>query len=335
MIKTPQSAFNKLIKDIEPSKTTKSRAKSAQSDLRKSLSKHEEFNEYYKESFLSGSYKRDTAIRPQKNGKDIDRPDIDIIVVTSHTLADSPTDVVHLLYKALNEKYTNVKKQRRSIRIETSDVDMDVVPIIQPYANIDTYYIADRELERWVETNPKKYTIWTTDVNDKAKGRFKPLVKLFKWWRRENKTVSKHPKGFILECITAESMSCSVKHYGELFVSMFKSFVEKYSWYISNNLVPTISDPGVPGNSITEGLTFSAFEGFYNKVKSHAEIGEKALNEEDEEIALNLWREVFGPRFPKFTSAKSYAELYSSIALSDSLEFPNRPVRPNKPDGFA
>lgn len=261
MANTPQSAFDNFVRDIEPSKTTKARASQAHTNLRDFLSKHGTFREVHVRTFLSGSYKRDTAIRPQKNGEDVERPDVDIIVVTNHSLDDLPADVVELLYKTLKEKYQVIRKQQRSVGIETTDADMDVVPAIEPVGHGGKPYIADRKLEEWIQTNPPKHTDWTTEVNTKTDGRFKPLVKMVKWWRRQNPTVSKKPKGFVLECFTAESMSFTEKQYGELFVGMLESFVSTYAWHISQGQVPFIPDPGVPGNSVTSGLSFAAFEG--------------------------------------------------------------------------
>jgi hypothetical protein len=335
MLNTPQSAFDNFVHDIEPSKTTKSCGAAAHYTLRDLLSKHDSFREVHAKTFLSGSYKRDTAIRPQKNSDDIERPDIDIVVVTNHLLTDSPADVVELLYQTLKDKYNTIRRQQRSVGIETDQVDMDVVPIIEPAGFGGRLYIADRKLERWIETNPPKHTDWTTEINKKADGRFKPLVKMIKWWRRANPTVNKKPKGFVLECLAAESMSFTEKHYGELFVGALENFVSTYAWHISQGLVPDVADPGVRGNSVTTGLTFPSFEAFYNKATLHAEIGRKALEVEDSEDALTMWRRIFGARFPKFGDAKNSEGLLSSATATDSLTFPNRAVRPNKPNGFA
>lgn len=335
MTNTPQSAFTQFLQDIEPSKTTKSRASTAHTTLRDFLASHDTFKELHVRTFLSGSYKRDTAIRPQKNGEDVERPDVDVIVVTDHSLDDSPADVVNLVYKTLKDEYETIRPQARSVGIETPQADMDVVPIIEPVGEGGTRYIADRKLEKWLETNPPKHTEWTTDMNTKAGGRFKPLVKMTKWWRRANPTISKKPKGFVLECFTAECMSLTESHYGELFVGTLEAFVSKYAWHIQQSLVPEIGDPGVPGSSVTTGLSFDAFEGYYKKAKAHAELGRQALEEEDADKAVTLWRKIFGQRFPKFGSAKKAAGLLTSVSATDSLTFPNRPLRPNKPDGFA
>lgn len=69
---------------------------------------------------------------------------------------------------------------------------MDVVPIISD--GYGGYLIPDIHLEEWLVTNPPAHTEWTVEVNKNANGRFKPLVKLFKWWRRENLSDLKRPK---------------------------------------------------------------------------------------------------------------------------------------------
>jgi hypothetical protein len=331
----PQERFNEFLSDIEPSSTTKQNASSSHTTLREYLADHENFIEFHVRTFLSGSYKRDTAIRPRKKNGDTERPDVDIIVETNHTLDDNPADLVDLLYKTLKKRYSNIRRQSRSVGIGTSKADMDVVPIIAPYGNGGQLYIPDRKLEQWLKTNPPEHTQWTIDTNAKSEGRFKPLVKMMKWWRRVNPTISKRPKGFVIECIVAECMDDGETYYGELLVKTLEEIVEKYSTYIAIKSLPFIQDPGVPENSVTNGMTFEAFEGFYNKAKTHAEIGRRALESENAEKATELWRKIFGDRFPSGKTKKSEDLLEAPIVASPTLTFPDRPVRPNKPQGFA
>ena len=330
----PQARFQEFLKDIEPSSTTKSNASSAHSRLRRFLQDHYEFSEYHKRTYLSGSYRRDTAIRPRLKTGEAERPDIDIVVETNHTTHDDPGDVVDLLYSTLAEEYSDIRKQSRSVGIETGTADMDVVPIISPYDDDSLLYIPDRKLQSWIRTNPPGHTTWTTEVNESAGGRFKPLVKLMKWWRRENPTVNKKPKGFVIECITAACMDRNETYYGELFVGLLDAIVRDYQTHVLIETVPVIEDPAVPGNNVTDGMSFSAFKGFYNKVKDHAAIGRQALEASNEEDATNYWRTIFGDRFPSTTTGTATGSLMGAPLIPD-LRFPNRPVKPNKPQGFA
>ena len=67
----PQARFQELLQNIEPSPTTKTNASEAQTDVRIFLKDDDEFGKYHVNDFLSGSYKRDTAIRPQKKKRRI------------------------------------------------------------------------------------------------------------------------------------------------------------------------------------------------------------------------------------------------------------------------
>lgn len=326
----PQARFTEFLSDIEPSTTTKNDAASAHTTLRDFLKDEEDFKEYHEDTFLSGSYKRDTAIRPQKKEDETERPDVDIIVETTHTCEDAPEEVIDLLYNTLEKKYSDPRLQERSVGIETSKADMDVVPVIK---HDGIYLIPDRKLGIWLPTNPPGHTTWTTETNKTAGKRFKPLVKLTKWWRRENPTSDKKPKGFVIECFAAYCMDYVEDYYGELFVQTLETIVEKYEWYISLRRVPSLPDPGIQSNSVTDGMTADAFIDFYNKIKEHAELGRKALNETDPEEATKLWKEIFGDRFPKTEGTNSKSLL--APAVTTQVTFPDESAGPKRPKGFA
>jgi predicted nucleotidyltransferase len=330
--------FTNLLADIEPSDTTKGDASSAHRRLRDYLATHEDFSEVHVETFLSGSYGRNTSIRPKEVAGVVSRPDIDIIVVTNHTLNDAPADVLDQLREVLEEAYdVDERVNARSVSVSTSRVNMDIVPIIEaPAGDRYKYYIPDRETGTWVPTNPPGHSEWATSVNKANGGRFKPLVKLFKWWRRENPTAdeSNRPKGFVIEKVVADAMSATEENYPELFTTTMESIVARYAFYHALGMVPSIEDPSVPGNNITSRLSFQEFSAFYKKAQEHAKLARQALGESDVDKAREMWQEIFGKRFP--ASGKRAAEsLLSTATASLDLSFPNHPVVPQKPGGFA
>jgi hypothetical protein len=199
---TPNARFIEFLQDIEPSATTVSSASSSHQALQDFLRNHEGFKEKHVETFLAGSYRRDTAIRPRRENGVTARPDVDIFVITNHKADESPDSVLDFLEDAVREGYSEVKRQRRSLCVTTAGADMDIVPLIE---DGDRFLIPDCALKEWVVTNPPKHTEWTTQINDQASGRFKPLAKIMKWWRRLHPTTGKHPKGFVLECIRRAS----------------------------------------------------------------------------------------------------------------------------------
>ena len=330
---TPNARFLEFLQDIEPSPTTVSAASSAHKALREFLRSHDTFKEKHVDTFLAGSYRRDTAIRPRTENGVTARPDVDIFVVTNHTTADTPDTVLDLLEKTLREGYDTVKRQRRSISVTTGGVDMDVVPLIEGSAG-NYFLIPDCDLKDWVATNPPKHTEWTTQVNEQASGRFKPLAKIMKWWRRLHPTTGKHPKGFVLECITAECMDFQETHYGLLFVKALEGIVSRYYPWMALNQVPTVSDPGVPGSSITRDISYEDVRSFYDQVEKHAKTARQALYEENPDEMTRLWREVLGARFPA-TKDVQEGGLLAAPASAPPLLFPDHPVKPNKPAGFA
>ncbi|MCX0340751.1 SMODS domain-containing nucleotidyltransferase [Acinetobacter radioresistens] len=336
---TTQQQFLDLLSNIEPSTTTVNDCSSAHNTLRDALEAHNEFSKVHVNTFLSGSYRRKTAVRPTTIGGITQRPDVDIIALTNHTIDDKPQDVLDAVHSALKDiGYTKLTVNRRSVNVELKKVDMDVVPIISD--GYDGYLIPDIHLKKWLTTNPPAHTQWTIDVNKQANFKFKPLVKLFKWWKRENLPDLKRPKGFILECLVAKHMDYNEKNYEKLFVYLLETIRDSYEFYASFNLIPHLEDPGVAGNNVFSAVTAEEFKTFYEKVKEQAAIARNALNETDDDKALALWRQVLGKCFPRLASHRSAesSDMANSLirpALGVGLTFPSKPVYPNKPGGFA
>ena len=126
-----QARFDEFLRDIEPSTRRRKRMPrlhiriyGAFCDMIQILPEKFGVND-----FLSGSYKRDTSIRPRVKNGETTRPDVDIIVVTNHSQSDNPKSVVDLLYYVLRNKYPEIRRQTRSVGISYYKADMDVVPV--------------------------------------------------------------------------------------------------------------------------------------------------------------------------------------------------------------
>jgi len=334
---TTQQQFLDMLSEIEPSPSTVAACSSAHYTLRDALAEHEQFEKVHVRTFLSGSYKRDTAIRPTSVGGVLQRADVDIIAVTNHTADDEPKAVLDALHQALKDAgYKNLTLNRRSINVKLVTVDMDVVPVIE---NGDAYLIPDIHLKEWLATNPDAHTDWTIAVNARAGGRFKKMVKLFKWWRRLHMPADlKRPKGFILECLVAEHMSYTETNLETLFVTLLETIRDTYAWKALLGQVPFLEDPGVMGNNVFSAVKADEFKTFFDKLSEHATLARKAKNETDDKEALKLWRQVLGSCFPASASQRSESSLPTSLlrpAVGAGLTFPATAVYPNKPGGFA
>lgn len=332
----PNARFKELLADIEPSPTTKAASSKAHTDVRKHLRTHPDFKDRWEGDFLAGSYSRDTAIRPKKTEQGYERPDVDIIMETNFSTCDHPDDVLEELSNALEDAFTVERINKRSVRILTANAEIDVVPVI---TSGTVYQIPDRDLGDWKYTNPPGHNDWSRDQNDDFDCRFKPLVKLFKWWRRENKT-GKRPKGFVLEVLVAQHAPSDETHYGEAFAQMLQSIYDTYGAMAESGLKPHINDPGLPGNNIISKVSLTDWKNFIERIRVHAGYARRAQDEEDVEEATRLWRKLFGNRFKATVTAAKAESLVSYAAApvvgaSDGYTFPNEQAAPNRPREFA
>ena len=122
--------FNDFLKNIRLTNNQISELKSAHETLRTRLENDEELKPVIVGTFLQGSYKRSTAVKPQ-NGN---RSDVDIIVVTNLDKESITPEEALDKFKPFLERYYKGKyrKQGRSWGIEMSHVDLDVVPTSAP-----------------------------------------------------------------------------------------------------------------------------------------------------------------------------------------------------------
>lgn len=331
------SYFKEFLGEVEPSPSYKEQQQTGHKTLRKRLAEDEDFKDIHVNTFLQGSYKRNTAIHPGK--------DVDIVVVTSiDPDRTTAADANARLGKCLRRYYDNVVPQTRSFGVVLSYVTMDVVLATSRHLKKEAtllesfrkaaeledagawiehpLLIPDRDLGRWVETDPKRQLAWTTSLNAECGGYFVPLVKMFKWWRKETYEKPKYPKGYVLERLAGECVEKSKRDHAEGFVQLLENLHAKYAMYAAAGLVPVLPDPGVPSHNVAHRLDAGDFKVFMEKVAKALPIARDALAEEDIAKSAELWRKLFGEKFP-------------AASTSSKASFPPVPVRPNKPAGFA
>ncbi|WP_372012439.1 nucleotidyltransferase [Tistrella mobilis] len=331
----PQARFTELLADIEPSQTTKTRASGGHNGIREHLRTQSSFEDRYVTSFLSGSYARSTSIRPRTTADGVERPDVDIIVVTNFSTSDRPDDVLKEVCRALEDGdngYGVERINKRSVRVETWQAEMDIVPVV---STSNGYMIPDRDTGTWKFTNPPVHTSWSAEQNQKFDGRFKPLVKLFKWWRRINPS-GRRPKGFILEVLVSRHAPTAEAHYGEAFAQLLTNIYNEYAGLAANNQKPFLADPADPSNDILGKVSVAQWKDFIEKVRVYADIARRAQDAVDMEEATRQWRRVFGDRFKPTAKAANYGGFAAAAPVAAGYTFPNAMAAPaNKPRGFA
>lgn len=149
------------VSDLETGHTT----------LRGRLEKDEKLSKLIVSTFLQGSYRRSTAIRPKGDN----RSDVDIVVVTRFNMNDvTPDQAIKAFIPFMEEHYKGkYRVQGRSIGINLSYVDMDLVPTAAPsiseesllkrFASFDLYGVEEFNdvglMEKFASVDKNKYDI--------------------------------------------------------------------------------------------------------------------------------------------------------------------------------
>lgn len=325
-----QSDFNKFLSNIEPSSSTVTYISSIQTNLRTYLRNQEDYEDIHIDTFLSGSYAKHTSIRPVSGDK---KRDVDIIVVTSYTADKDSADVLTELKDVLLKKsdYNTAKIQHHSVGIEMGGISVDVVPVIEDSNDDTLYYIGDSETGTWTKTDPKGHKSWSTNVNKDNNNEYKPLVKIFKWWRHINcPEESKYPKGITLEKIIADNLGDSSLSTEDFFIATMQNIIAAYKEdYVNIGINPVINDPSDKvENDLLSGYSIEDFSAFIEKLEEHTNLldSEGTTNE--------TWRKVLGTEFPKSTTVNNSLAL-ANVQMCVNARHRQRPNWPMQRGGAA
>ncbi len=315
---TMDDLFKEYLHRIEPSPQAVKRAAESHGPLREDLEADKEYGPFVANTMLSGSYGRDTTIFGIK--------DVDVIIKTTFSLTDlwerkkdEETEqecLLRLTREAIErtDRAAGTKKARRSIHVilpEDSENDlpeltMDIVPVrIQSGTDIDPMTISDCESSQWFNTYPNTQLSDGVRRNNRStvisdRHNYKPLVKIFKAWKRANYQRQKTPKGFILECLTAKHHNPSAQHWIDAVHDLFKHICDE--WPDPENLPSYPDIPEVPDVSdssphmIPIAKTREQAQKVLKKLHSHLEIIEQAMEEAEEDLtkSAKTLRRVFG-----------------------------------------
>lgn len=247
--------------------------------------------------FLTGSYARNTKTKPLK--------DIDIFFVLGekekHRRSKAPRDILDAFAACLVKKYgqDKVERGRRCVTVEfdkknqTQDPDSKVLSIdAVPAFDIGNHFeIPDDSLGKWIESDPEVHKEQATAKNKQLDGKWVPLVKMVKRWNREAGKPIK--PSFLLEVMAQELIDPPFNTYPDemqRFFSAAQVGIDQ-DWPDPAGLGPVVSDQmdatkraaAKAALRDAERLAVQAM-----RAEQQGRIGE----------ALQLWRQVFGSRFP-------------------------------------
>ena len=331
---TPYARFHEFVSIITPSKTTDERSVRAHTIVRETLKKDKIFGPTINSTFLGGSYRRKTAIRPVSKEGNTERPDVDIYVVVKDSQETiTPKELVQNLHGALlrHQGELNIREirlNRCSITISTNLADMDISPLLdRDFGGL--FQIANRETNEWYPTDPIEHIEWSDRANKRTDGRFNSVVKLCKWTRREFPTNDKHPKSIALEALVEKHMHPTLNHLGLQTYMFYDSIATTYESNRRLQTCPQLDDPATWDGNLLFGVSGNAFADFYEKAIKFKAEAYKGLTTENQVKATKHWRKIFGKQFPSPVSNSEF----SSIALKPStmnspLKIPTTASRP-------
>ncbi|XXY45981.1 hypothetical protein WME91_38855 [Sorangium sp. So ce269] len=318
------SYFTDFLHRIRPTEEQRRALRDGHIQLRERLVEFEPLKPAVVTTFLQGSYRRSTALRPALNR----RSDVDIIVVTRlHEHEYEPAEALNE-FKNFVEKYYKgqYRIQGRSIGISQSHADLDLVITSAPPESVmgilpdeakedepleeetavltlkkakqsvawkeAPLRIPNREARCWEDTHPLVQLEWTREKNASTNGHFVNIVKALKWWMYDRHADVGSPRGYPLERIIAECCPDGIQSVAEGVTKTLESIVEQFKYG-----KPVLPDHGCHPD-VLHRITQGEFHQFHGLATRAARIARSALDATALEDSVRLWRELFGEQFP-------------------------------------
>lgn len=329
--------FADFVRAIRPTQKQKGEAARAHAELRKRLSGDDRLERYLITTFLQGSYRRSTDIKPAQGKKS----DVDIIAVTNMDKAQFPDgeSALEEFRPFLDEHYKdNYTPQGHSWGITDGEVELDLVPTSAPSkavihelqkmretdASIESGLDAFGEIRKLLSAQDADVSgdEWRTDpleIPDRERKlweRTHPLAQIA-WTADKNAACNTYyvdvvratkwwwlhnakkaqPKGYALEAIVGEYCPNGITSVAEGFTRSLELIVRGFAPAVAAGTVPFVSDHGI-GSNVLARVTITDIANFYTVAAEVARAARQALDSRDRSQSIALWREIFGEEFP-------------------------------------
>jgi hypothetical protein len=367
-----KTGFETFLTEIRPTSNQISDMKSGHETLRTRLNGYSDIQKWIIGTFIQGSYRRSTAIRPKND----ERSDVDVVVVTSIPQTYTPSNALKL-FEPFMEKYYHGKwrRQGRSIGISLSYVDLDLVITSAPSEafkqqlavitslNSDDDPIMKSNVTRESEgldfysklINKAEHPKWKQEplyIPDRNSGRWEqtnPLAQI-EWTREKNNRCS----GYYVNVVkiikwwrrinlklTGSPKGYPLEHLignccpddlTTIADGVTRTLERIVAFYGSSGRVPMLYDHGVAGQNVMSRVSYGDWQTFIAEVKDAAILARAALNASTNKESADAWRKLLGNKFPDSSSSNSGLLNQESV---NSISFQSKPGGPKKPGGFA
>jgi hypothetical protein len=242
------------------------------------------------DSFPSGSIPKDTALKGYA--------DLDVMVVlhwTKHVKNKSPEQVLQGVRDALGEYRTNVRKNGQAVTLHyESWPDVDIVPVSRTKNNdgtVNHYDVPDMNTGRWLQSRPRKHAKQVESKASECGGKFKPIIRMIKQWNKEHSDLL---ESFHIEVMAIRAFNgiildypWSVFQYFDQAANLASSPLAYETGYADDYLDATQRKEVVKRFETARDKARDAWYMTYNGRNQH-------------EKAIEIWRQIFGERFPAY-----------------------------------
>ncbi len=245
-------------------------------------------------SFLTGSYQRNTLIAPLKEA------DIDIFVILDDQYKNGGQayilDRVRGVLKQAYQETTNISRNGQAVTIYFNDFEVDVVPAFYrkflSIIPIGGFIISDTITKTWIPTNPQEHIELWSRRNEDQNGNLIPLIKMIKAW---NKVHGDLLTSFHLECLILKIMkSRTITEFPSAIRIIFENAKESF-----RHVVDPVMLSSVTGYLNTQEKIATAareLEIAYVRAKMAEELVRRGIVED----AYYFWDKLFGDYFPAY-----------------------------------
>lgn len=351
------SYFTDFLSEIRLTESQVSTLKKAHETLRERLMNYEELQDVVVETFLQGSYKRSTIVRP-KTGKLLD---VDIVVVTNMNKDEVTPDGALEKFRPFLEKHYKGKyrKQGRSWGIELSNVELDLVPTAAPSEinksnarnnfirssyDIESMLMGDFRKSPMMESMNifaesakqakwKDEPLYIPNIDNNQWDKTHPLEQI-RWTIEKNQRCNGHYINVVKALkwwrrekhpAAKHPKSYPLEHFigdccSDGVNSVAQGVTETLERIVEDYPTkPFLADRGVPEHDVFGRLTEEEYTEFYEDVKGAAGIARKAYDEGDASKAAELWRSLFGTNFPSGSEEENEEKLTARQGPSDKI----------------
>lgn len=289
--------FEKFRSKIEPTEQEKTSISASHNRIRNILTNSTDIN--IVDSFLTGSYARQTMIRPLK--------DVDFFVQVHYEKHknNSPYQLLRKILILFKKAYplTPFSITSPCVTAKFNYCHFEIVPAIGFTDNEELFKIPDKSGTGWQKTYPKIPDKWMTQENKKAGGLFIPTIKILKRWR----DIHCRPlRSFHLEMLIRMAFEhYEINNYAEGVLAFFER--TNYLLGLYKN-TPFVQEPGRSGIYVDQylydipimlGDVRRRISTDYNTARKAFEYMNKGMIG----ASKNAWRNLFGSSFcPQPTS---------------------------------